>query len=161
MLRTWELKMLRRMLKLRPRPEEGRQQFNTRTATLIRKWCSDAGVVPLYTRVIRSVYKAAWSTSRFQVDCGDSPLQAARNFRDQLWWATCSFLTPAAKRRREGVAHRRVGAPIGGWEQPFVAVWGQHWKEKLNHVGEISEWMRNSTDFLQSLCLSLMELAFI
>ena len=56
-LRTWELKMLRRMLGLHWRPDEGGMQFNMRTAGLIHKWCSHAQITMLYVCVLKSVFQ--------------------------------------------------------------------------------------------------------
>ena len=105
-LRTWELKMLRRMLKLRRRPEEGYMQYNQRTAACIHKWCSRSNVVLLYARVVKAVYKAAWTDNAFTLDSGASPLKSVRQYRSAEWWQTHVFITTQAKRRKLGTNHR-------------------------------------------------------
>ena len=59
-IQTWELQYLRRLLRLRRRPEENYCQYNVRTATIIRKWCNDCGVVMTYMRVLQAVFKASF-----------------------------------------------------------------------------------------------------
>ena len=147
-LRTWELKMLRRMLKMRRRPEEGCQQYNTRTAEFIRKLLSKAGVLPLHFRVLRAVFKEAWKNHNFVLDSGDSPLKIARGFRNTQWWQTHCFLNSNTQRRK----HRRVGMPHALWENPFVVVWGIDWFSQLANCCSLVDWMRKLDSFLNKLC---------
>ena len=45
-LRTWELQKLRRLLRLRRRPDEDQFMYNDRTSKTIRKWLDLVDVVP-------------------------------------------------------------------------------------------------------------------
>ena len=59
-LRTWELQMLRSMLKMRRRPHENQKAYNQRTAAQIYNWFGKAGTLLSYHWVPRIVYRSAW-----------------------------------------------------------------------------------------------------
>ena len=87
-VRTWELQLLRRLLRLRRRPGENAMSFNMRSAVVIQKWMHNSSLQPAFAKVIKSVYKAAWKMKVFSLDDGAQPLLLARFVRDQLWWKT-------------------------------------------------------------------------
>ncbi len=151
-LRTWELKMLRRLLQLRRRPQESYQYYNQRTAAMVDKWCSDNGVLPLYGKVLKAVFKAAWRESMFSLDGGISPLRQVRLYRTEVWWQTCCALTDPAKRRRLGVKHSTRGRSAAAWEHPFVVLWGCQWREKRQECKSLRSWMALFGHFAFGVC---------
>eukprot|EP00973_Karenia_brevis_P040527 5604275-Karenia_brevis.AAC.1 len=85
-IRTWEMKMLRRMFRLRWRPEDNPMTFNVRSSHLIQHWFRNGGVKMIHERILQAVYKSAWKETWFTVDDGDYPLMRLRQYRDRTWW---------------------------------------------------------------------------
>ena len=126
-IRTWELQMLRRLLRLRRRPGESFMSYNIRTALMITRWMQLGKIPFLYDRVLKSVCKAAWGDSVFSLGGGlQSQLGAARSFRNEVWGCTVVFITPQYKRRKLGLTHDSAGKQRATWERPFVEAWGMH-----------------------------------
>jgi len=121
-LRTWELKKLRRLLRLQRKPDEYASQYNMRTSRIIAQWCSKYGFTFLYARVIKMVFKAAFKDKCFEFDYSAAPLRHARMYRNSLWWETWGALVSPAKRRKLGIIHRQAGQQKPSWEYPFVCV---------------------------------------
>ena len=144
--------MLRRMLRLRRRPEEDHIAYNLRTAGVIQKWCQRCNVTMVFVRVIKAVYKAAWKDKTFALDDGSSPLRAARQFRNAMWWQTVQVVQPKAKRQKLGIVHHSRGQQRVGWEHPFVAVWGCTWQDKLDACSSLRVRMQGFPDFVKNLC---------
>ena len=151
-LRTWELKMLRRMLKLQRRPDEGYVQYNMRTAATIEKWFRTAHVPTLPMRVLKTVFKAAWRDDAFKLDCGDAPLRDARDYRSALWWQTHCYFAPPCRRKQMRTSHQRAGMPKTKWEQLFVEVWGIHWRSRRQACTTLEDWMHEFPDFASAVC---------
>ena len=64
----------------------------TCTAACIHKRCSRSNVVLLYDRIIKAVYKTAWTDNAFPLDSGASPLKTIRQYRKAEWWQTHVFI---------------------------------------------------------------------
>ena len=144
--------MLRKVLRLRRRPDEDNMSYNTRTAAIIRRWFQDGSRCFSYVRVIKAVFKSACRDGWSGLDFGASPLRDARDYRSAEWWQTVCALEPPSKRRRQGIQHRHPGKSSTSWEHPFVQVWGIHWKNKRNACGNLMQWMRLYPEFSQSIC---------
>ncbi len=52
--------MLRRLLRLRRKPDETNAEYNVRGATIIGMWPERFGVGMVWERVLKNVFKAAW-----------------------------------------------------------------------------------------------------
>ena len=151
-MRSWQQQMLRKVLRLRRRPEESFKTYNMRTAAIIHKWCRGARISLLYVRVLKAVYKAAWREFTFSLDGGDSPLGQARLCRCAMWWETWRAVATPSKRRKLGILHASPGAQSASWETPFVALWGCCWRGRRDSSKTVSQWMRGFPDFANSLC---------
>ena len=151
-LRTWELKKLRRVLRLRRRPLENAEHYNIRTSRIIEHWCAKYGVTLLYFRVLKAVYKEAFKDSTFTLDHAAAPLRFARSYRSSLWWETLGALVTSAKRRKLGFVHRQAGQQKPAWEHPFVCVWTCNWRLRLVSCRSLSQWMAGFADFSNSIC---------
>ena len=151
-LRTWERQMLRRMLGLRRRPHENHAQFNIRSAAMIAKWMEGSGQQFAYAIVLKLVFKSDWREQSFRLSAGEQPLKHAREYRSALWWHTVYALTRQWKRRRLELQHARAGQQRSTWENPFVAVWGIHWREQRARCNTLTEWLGLFQDFSATLC---------
>ena len=105
----------------------------------------------VYSRVLKAVFKEAWKECWFVLDCGDAPLKWARESRTALWWETTKAIMPQAKRRRMGLQRSQAGRPAPGWENPFVVVWGIHWREQRSSCSSIQKWMAKFAEFTNAL----------
>ena len=150
-LRTWELQMLRRMLHLRRRPMETFLGYNQRTSVLIDGWLHRGGIMRVYTRIMRAIFKNAWKECWFALDCGDSPMKWVREARTELWWETIKVVGSQAKRRRLGIQRKSPGKPTASWEHPFVVVWGLHWRGEVAACSSGRDWMHKFPHFMDSL----------
>ena len=139
--------MLRRLLRLKRRPDDTFQAYNVRTAAIIRKWCSEARVTLIYIRVLKAVYKAAWKEIAFKLDCGEAPLAKARSYRSVMWWQTWRGVSSQAKRRKMGITHASQGKQLASYENPFVCLWDCCWREKRTSSKTIGQWMKNFPEF--------------
>ncbi len=145
--------MLRRMLKLRRRPQETAMDFNKRTAASIGRWMKAAGVQTIYCKTIKAVYKSAWRVYNFRLDDGSCPLQLLREYRNQGWWDTVCFLSEGAKRQKTGTQHSHRGQQSAAWDNPFLTAWGSHWTDKLRECSTMKEWMNGYVQFATTLAL--------
>ena len=144
--------MLRRLLRLRRRPEESFMNYNIRTALMITRWMQLGKIPFLYDRVLKSVCKAAWGDSVFSLGGGlQSQLGAARSFRNEVWGCTVVFITPQYKRRKLGLTYDSAGQQRATWERPFVEAWCMHWISKLDVRSSKAAWMNNYIEFAQEV----------
>ena len=150
-VRSWELKMLRRLLGLYRRPSEGQADYNKQTADKITHWMTSCSMSFLYCRVLRAVFKAAWKEVVFTLDSGAALLREIRNYCRALWWTTLQSVSSRAKRRKLNVQHGAPGRPAAGWENPFVCAWGLHWQSVRDSCRNLAEWMVKWKDFCRSL----------
>ena len=150
-LRTWELQFLRRVLRLRRKPNEGFMEYNQRTAIIIRRWQQEYNITMLYDRVLKAVYKAAWKGNKGVLDYGENPLNFARDYRNAAWWETLQVTSSQSKRRRLNLSHGRSGQQCASWENPFVKAWGSHWRARRDKCTSLLEWMGGYTEFAKAL----------
>ena len=126
-IKRWEFKWLRKILKLRRRPDEGTQQYNIRTSRRITAWSRLTGCKLMHHRVLLSIFRNAWREASFCYPSGQKHLLQARCCRNRRWW--------------EGVKHETVwlrghfdckrwtkGNYIE-WEDVLVLVFGLDWRE--------------------------------
>ena len=145
-LRTWEWKWLRRILRLRRRPDDSHFGYHKRTSKIIKRWIIQYGIMPVHGRVIKAVFKTAWKDRHFQLDSSEAPLQRAREYRSEAWWHTVNAMASPAKRRKLGITHHRPGQQQTSWEHPFVAVWGLDCRCRLESCQPEKERMRKFLD---------------
>ena len=85
----------------------------------------------LYDRVIKAVYKTAWTDNAFSLDCGAWPLKTVRQYRSAEWLQTHLFMTSQAKGWKLGTNPRHAGASKRSCEHMLVDVWGIRWHGRL------------------------------
>ena len=59
---------------------------NLRSARKLEHWFRCGGVRMVHHRVLRQLYKAAWSEKSSICAFGENPLAWSREFRDRAWW---------------------------------------------------------------------------
>ena len=150
-LRTWELQMLRRVLRLKRRPTDSSMDYNKRTATRIRFWQQKYNVPTGFCCVLKAVYKTAWREKFVQPSADGYPIQFASAFRNTAWWETIHCFTNPQKRCKLGLQHASRGQPMVPWEHPFVEVWGPHWQAKREQCQTLKAWMKGFRGFLHVL----------
>ena len=151
-LRTWELQMMRRLLRLRRVPVENFAAYNKRTACMLVRWMADGSRQFLYATVMKAIFKSSWREKMFKLDSGEAPLHQLRSYRSAAWWETWQALATPAKRRQLCIQHGARGHPRRPWEHPFVCVWGVHWRTELDGCCTCSEWMAKFPSFSAKLC---------
>jgi hypothetical protein len=149
--RTWELGMLRKMMKLRRRPGEEAKGYNMRTAGQIKHWLQQYSSPMIPVRILKAVYKQAWKETHFSLDNGDNPLEWARSCRSAAWWQTCCGLASSFKRRRAGINHGRPGQQRADWENPFLVWRGCQWRDERRSCHNLRSWMNGFDGFVNFL----------
>ena len=147
-VRSWELDHIRRILKLKRRPTGGHAMYMQRSAAQIHRWFDKSSVEPLYIRVMKAVFKAAWlDHSR-----DNSQLAKARCFCDTLKWETLRSMSSGAQRRQAGLAHGSRGATRSHWDALFCVAFALHWQSILSTCDTLKDWMRLFGKFAEALC---------
>ena len=158
-LRTWENQKLRRTLRMRRRPDEGRQTHFERTATAIGDTFKKLGYKRLHHRALTAVHRWATRVLNFKLPGGHSPLADLLNARTKQQWGerrdAWQWLDPHSTL---GWRHRKPGS-IRGWEQIFVDTMGMDWRQLA--TSQPTLWSRGERDWLNkaSRSLGLPELA--
>ena len=147
--RTWEMKKLRHMFRMKFKPGEGQLEYNTRTSARIKAWFNYYHQDFIHTRILRSVFKAAWGEPRMKVG-SEYPLKIAREVRSSLWWEFVKHLS-SKRRRTEGLSQASSGH-IAAWEDCFVSVYGSDWRAFRDTHDSLEAWMCNFSEFSQFLC---------
>ena len=151
-IRTWELERLRRMFRMRRKPEESQATFNKRSAVQIFTWFGKLGLKMAFHRVIKQVYKSAW-LEQFSPCCfSENPLLWSRECRSQSWWAFICVDESRKTRRIDGLQHRHRGHQRTSWEQPFVTVFGEAWRAFRDSHHNLAHWMQGCGPFTNQLC---------
>ncbi len=151
-LRSWELRSLRRMFKMRRKPEESYMQFNMRTAGQLERWLRHSGVAMIHQRILKQVYKAAWTEKMSPCGFGANPLAWAREFRDSMWWEGICASSSKRQRLDQGVRHGQSGWVRLPWEYPFTVVFGTTWRNHRNKHSSLAHWMRGCDGFISAIC---------
>ena len=125
-------------------------QYNARTARLIEAWFSVTGVPPIFLRVIRTLYRAAWRQNHVMVGCCDKPLAWIREARSAHWWTTCCALGRSA-RHRSGIVQQSSGHRVM-WEDVFVEFLGLDWRQTRSTCTTYSDWRAGEASFVQRVC---------
>lgn len=159
-LRAWKLGKLRHVFRLRRRPLEPFDKFN-QTAHKFYNWFNHSGIMMASHRVLKAVYKSAWQEYRSPYSFDADPLKWAREYRDEAW-RTALLALPKRARLKDGPKHQRRGPPAVAWENPFVAVYGFHPRNRLDACSSLADWMRECEAFINLLCdkWSLPKLCF-
>ena len=66
--------------------------------------------------------------------------------RGRTWWEALG-VTPASRRRHEGLVHTEQGN-----DNIFVAIWGLHWRERLDTASDKQYWLNLKNDFVVEVC---------
>jgi len=149
-LRRWELKWLRKALRLRPAPDQGRQWYLQSTARKIEKWYSNLNQPMAHHIVLRNVFRSAWRETNTQVGAGATPLLELRKFRDRCFWNTVKQF-PHQQRLREGLAQRTSGEKPA-WEDPLIVAFGLRWRDLREGCQDKKHWRRHERDFINAIC---------
>ena len=149
-LRRWELRFLRKILRLRRRPNEQQQQYMQRSSNMIDAWYRRFGFLKSHHVLLRNIFRSAWSESHRSLDSGCKPLLDARLCRDRMWWNSIKDL-PHRLRVNEGCSQRTSGEKPS-WEDPFVLVFGLDWRHRLRSCQSESEWKQYELVFINTLC---------
>ena len=145
-----EYHWLRKVFSCRRKSDEGFMQYNVRTARLIEAWFSVTGVPPLFLRVIRTFYRAAWRENHVMVGCCDKPLAWIREARSAHCWTTCCALGRSA-RHRSGIVQQSSGHRVM-WEDVLVEFLGLDWRQTRSTCTTYSDWRAGEASFVQRVC---------
>ena len=147
-LKSWELKLLRRLLRLRPRHAED-IEYRTRSAAIVRRHLRKAGCSTAYEVALRGLHRAAHREQRTQVPPGPL-LQAFRTQRSRAHWQAVQALATPAQRRREGYQQRRQGH-VPYWEDLLCGHYGVNWRQQSTTLDERS-WRALEDRFVHDTC---------
>ena len=149
-IRRWENQWLRKVFRCRRKNDEGYMQYNIRTARLIEHWLAVSGTPPLFLRIIRILYRAAWRENCIRVGNGDTPLAWLREARSALWWSTCCAMGRSA-RYKHGIMQQASGHSVM-WEDMFVEFLGLEWRQARSACRSYSDWRAGETSFAEKVC---------
>ena len=149
-IRRWELMSLRKVFRLRRRPGEGFMTYNVRTARWLDKMHVDFLLPHAHHQLLRKILQAAWRESTFQDNTGENLLAVARNYKSLLWWTGIKDL-PYKTRLAQGAAHNRQG-PTVTYENVFVDLMGETWRETRNACNNFLEWRHHCDRLVDQLC---------
>ena len=145
--RSWEFKVLRRILKVRRKPEEAFFIYCQRSAARIQKWLELFHVAPLHIVILRNVFRAVWK------DHGANKVAAAiRDDRSRVWW-TAHQNDPLHVRRVIGAVASRPG-PKTCFEDVFVTAFGVDWRKIRDSCAKRTDWLRKEAEFIKKVCSS-------
>ena len=77
-VQTWEYQKLRSMFRFRRKDTDTQEQYNKRTARVMRKWFEYAGASFCTHRILRTLYKEAWFETMTGLNFEQQPLRWAR-----------------------------------------------------------------------------------
>ena len=155
-IRTWEMNMLRNMMKFRRRvyksvagevTVENQKLFNKRTNALLHGYFEDTDTYPLHEKVLKMVFKEAWRLKNptQQLAGGADYL---RGIKDDMWWNGLKDLS-GNKRTTGDTKHRRSG-PTTSWETPLVQGVGADWRDRREQSSK-EEWKERSDEACEAL----------
>ena len=148
-LRSWELGHLRRILKLRRRPDEGPFLYNTRTAMLVDKWREKLGIEHVVHKVLKLVFKAAWLEKCPKGSKKLNLIEPVRSFRDSSWWALMRN-QPYKRRKHEGLVQWKPGL-TPSFDDIFVSVLGPGWRSHRD-ASDRAAWKKCSAECIKNIC---------
>ena len=123
-VRRWEMRWVRKLLRLRCRSGEGRMQF-IRTSNQLKGWFRCTGIKFLHQRILQAIHKSAWREGEAGAGLGDKLLLELRAQRCRMAWDAVKW-APVKLRRAENLAHGRPGN-VSEWEDVLV----QHYGSRL------------------------------
>ena len=149
-MRTWELKFLRIMFKMRRGSDEGAANYNTRTAHRLKEWFSFVGALMIHERILEMLHENAWREIGCTVPGKDQPLRWVREHRDCMWWEAVKTL-PYRTLKAEGLEHAKRGRRAA-CEDPLVRTYGIDWRSKRKAYRGKTSWQASGMTFVQQIC---------
>ena len=152
-LRRWELRWLRKILRLKPaislHEQYDRSAYNQRTATRIYEQFKQAGCRMMCHKVITAIHREAYREMNMTIGDGANPLLNNRNEHSALA-DIVEKATPAKKRRMEDRVRVRKGPPASKWKLPLTVVYGDNWRETRDTTSS-NEWKEMEERFVKTL----------
>ena len=149
-VRRWELRWVRKLLRLRRRPEEGRMQFNTRTSKQLKNWFHQTGTKFLHQRILQAIHKSAWREGLVGGGLGEKLLLDLRTQRCRMIWDVIKS-APISCRRAENMAHARPGS-VCEWEDVLVQHYGHDWRHRRDECTSCTDWQKGCDAFINATC---------
>ena len=115
---------MRRIFKMKWKPDEGRMKYNKRTHALILKWMTEYRCKPMHYKILAAVFKMAWREKTFPKIAGMNHLDLSRNYRCRIWWEGIKTMSGRAA---EGLVHAGKG-PRTELEDIFVLIYSPGWR---------------------------------
>ena len=75
-------------MKIRPKPDEGRQQYYQRSSGIINRLFVKTRAIPIYIRIPRQLHTWIYTWWTFQQDDGKQPFKDYMNVRPAADWET-------------------------------------------------------------------------
>ena len=144
-MKAWEFRWLRKVLRLRRRPDETQEKYNRRTANKICTWARGNNFKLMHQRALFAVFKGAWREHAI-----DSPLRRLRHFRVRDRWEGVKH-EPACLRKGFDWVHSGMG-PRTEWEDILVLAYGPGWRTVRDQCKCITEWMQRASTFVNIVC---------
>eukprot|EP00930_Biecheleria_cincta_P061747 TRINITY_DN47300_c0_g1_i1.p1 TRINITY_DN47300_c0_g1~~TRINITY_DN47300_c0_g1_i1.p1 ORF type:complete len:352 (-),score=20.47 TRINITY_DN47300_c0_g1_i1:41-1096(-) len=139
------------MFKMRRKPSESVMFYHQRTAGVISEWFKHAKLLMCHQRILKTIYKAAWSEQFSPCSHRENPVELARHFRNELWWEGIRCF-PRSKRHCEGLEHRHRGAQRTSWGHVLVEGLGLDWRHQRSKHKRLVDWMSGCNSFINLLC---------
>ena len=146
----WEMRWLRKILHMRPRPEDGPFEFRRRSKHKICELMQQSGCQHAHHLILRTVFRGAWREASLIHD-SRPVLRLARGLRTHLDWETIKSFGRAS-RVKEGGEQRSAGT-FKFWEEPFLQCFGEHWRQNLDTCPDFQSWKAFEKDFIAKVCV--------
>ena len=129
-VQRWEFRWLRKVLRLRRKPQESLEQYNRRTFGFISDLSQGCRHRLMHHRVLAQVFKHAWRERKIEWPGYVNHLRCVRRQRDRMWWEGLKGLSYHA-RVADNVVRAQRG-PRAEWEDLFVLAFGLDWRSILD-----------------------------
>lgn len=130
-LRRWELKWLKKTLRLRPitalHEQFDRPAYNDRTALWIYKMFFKTGCKMAVHKTLAAIHREAYREMTVTTGDGSNPLLGSRANNSAITDKQ-EKQTPAKIRRIDSRVRARRGPPASKWELPLTMVYGNDWR---------------------------------
>ena len=145
---TWELRWLRRALRLRRKPDEDYVEYMRRTAARIKQNIANHHHKPFHVAVLESYFAEAFREQGAGTD--DSTIvRRARSYNARDVWMLARGAT--CKRRRVERLVQRSGGLRAAWEDPLVEYLGVDWRGQRDKHTRV-DWERRGKAFVAHVC---------
>ena len=145
---TWELRWLRKCLRMKRRPAESQAEYFICTSLRIKEWLAQFGLKTICVQLLTQIFRAAFRENHNSTS-GAQQLRDLRAYRSRIRWEVVKHCS--AKRRKLKGYLQRFQGPRPYWEDVFVNFMGLDWQMKCSSMSW-KDWNSQLPAFLKHCC---------